>query len=536
MSAKSFLDSVVLMAMLGVSGGSPLLAGCASPTTSSPWAGGPMEGVGGANADASAPGSSPAGGRAGATSQTDGGTGGAEGGIASSAAHQDAGSANPDAGSIGADASPDTGGGPVNMGPINLPASCSAAASPYTVSATTLDQSVVPVQVPNYWGGTGTPEMRAMVAVDSMNKVYAGVIEQNGSSYSTVIAAEGSTAANMITLPDAILGGLAVTSDGFGALLYDPKTVDQRLWAQVKRLALDGTEKFSTDLFRSANLTDDMTRGNPARGRLGYLSGTDELVAYFGHMQMLQGNRHQGGYVAKLSASGTQTVLNGWFGSHNIDQRLTVDGTRVALLGLGDAYPVGFFFSFLESLNTNVIYTVAGNGQGDANGKIGGMFALSDVIVASFVTDRSISQTLSAGTWPNLDQTIASQIAQGAVNGTDVGLLLIPKTALSSGNLTPIWVNVAPSSGAQIGYLKSAQYGSSDLILLAWAELTGSQFAPTAAYYTMVVDRTGATCQPKQSLDPMYGLGYDDIVRRPDGAIVWANGQGGRAHIVTLSP
>jgi hypothetical protein len=240
--------------------------------------------------------------------------------------------------------------------------------------------------------------------------------------------------------------------------------------------------------------------------------------------------------VAKLSASGTQTVLNGWFGSHNVDQRLVTDGTRVAVLGLGDAYPVGYFFSFLENLNTNVVYTVAADGQGDANGQVGGMFALSDVIVASFVTDRSIAQNLSAGTWPNIDQSVASQITQGAITGTDVGFLLIPKTALPSGDLKPVWVNVAPSSGARVAYLKSVQYGSGDLILLAWAELTGSQYAPTSTYYTMVVDRTGAICQPRQALDSANGFAYDDMVRRADGAVVWANAQGGRAHILTLTP
>jgi len=246
--------------------------------------------------------------------------------------------------------------------------------------------------------------------------------------------------------------------------------------------------------------------------------------------------RHEGGYVAKLSASGTQTVLNGWFGSHNIDQRLVIDGTRAAVLGLGDAYPVGFFFSYLESLNTNVIYTVAGDGQGDANGQIGGVFALSDVIVASFVTDKSIAQNTGAGTWPNIDQTVASKIAQGGVDGTDVGLLLVPKTALPSGDLKPVWVNISPARGARVAYLKSVQYGSGDLILLAWAELTGNQYAPTSAYYTMVVDRTGATCQPRRALDAANGFAYDDMVRRPDGAIVWANGQGGRVHIVSLTP
>ena len=535
MCTKCLLERIILAGVVGGIAG-PLLGGCSSPTTTTQWGAEPDAGAGPAASSGGPTGSGkPA---TNATGASDGGTGGAASSGASSA-RSDAGAARTDAASGAAsDAGSNAGTDAASVGPVNpanLPASCSAAANAYTVSATTLDSSVVPVQVPNYWGGTGTPEMRAMVAVDSTNKVYGGFIVQNGSSYSTVIAAEGSTAGNMITLPSAVLGGLATTSDGLGALLYDASTVDQRLWAQVKRLAPDGTEKFSTDLFRSTDLMADMSRGNPARGRLGYLSGTDELIAYFGHMQMLQGVRHQGGYVAQLSASGTQTVLNGWFGSHNIDQRLVVDGTNVGVLGLGDAYPVGFFFSFLSALNTNVVYTVAGNGQGDANGQIGGMFALSDVIVASFVTDKSISQTLSAGTWPNLDQNIAMQIANGAINGTDVGLLLIPKGSTPA-SVTPVWVNVMPSSGAHIRYLKSVQYGSSDLILLAWEELTGNQFAPTSTFYTMVVDRTGATCQPKQQLDAANGFTYDDIVRRPDGAVVWANGQGGKAHIVTLIP
>ena len=67
-----------------------------------------------------------------------------------------------------------------STGPINLPATCTAAVSPYTLAATTLDPSVVPVQVANFWGGPGTPDMRAIVTVDSTNKVYAGFTVQNG--------------------------------------------------------------------------------------------------------------------------------------------------------------------------------------------------------------------------------------------------------------------------------------------------------------------------------------------------------------------
>ncbi|HLK38826.1 MAG TPA: hypothetical protein VKU41_18825 [Polyangiaceae bacterium] len=454
----------------------------------------------------------------------------------SSALDAGAGDAGAGGGTVGHDGGSGGGYAGAEGGGASGPASCSAAAGAYSIHATTLDANLVPVQVPNFWGGTGTPDMRAMVAVDASQSVYVGVNKQNGSSYDAVIAAEGSAPANMVTLSGAILGGLATTKDGLGALLYDPTTVDQRLWAQVKRLTPAGQVVFSTDLFRSANLTDDMTKGNPARGRLGYLGTTDELVAYFGHMQMLQGVRHQGGYLAKLSPSGTQTVLSGWFGSHNLDQRLVVDGSRASVLGLGDAYPVGFFFSFIDMPNTNVIYTVAADGEGDANGQVGGMFPLSDVLVASFVTDRSIAQNLSAGTWPNIDQSVAMKITQGAISGTDAGFLLIAKSGAPAGNLTPVWVKLSPASGATIAYVKSVQYGSGDLILFAWAEVTGSAFAPTVSYYKMVVDRTGAICQPKKMLDANDGLSYDDVVRRSDGSIVWANGQGGMVHVVTLTP
>jgi hypothetical protein len=44
-------------------------------------------------------------------------------------------------------------------------------------------------------------------------------------------------------------------------------------------------------------------------------------------------------------------------------------------------------------------------------------------------------------------------------------------------------------------------------------------------------------CQPKTPLDAMYAFGGgDDIVPRPDGAIVWGNTQGNRVQIVTLTP
>ena len=74
------------------------------------------------------------------------------------------GSHNPGSGS--ADASTDDDSTVVQDagGPINLPATCAAAVSAYTIASTDLDTSVVPVEVANFWGGTGTPDMREAVS------------------------------------------------------------------------------------------------------------------------------------------------------------------------------------------------------------------------------------------------------------------------------------------------------------------------------------------------------------------------------------
>ena len=93
------------------------------------------------------------------------------------------------------------------------------------------------------------------------------------------------------------------------------------------------------------------------------------------------------------------------------------------------------------------------------------------------------------------------------------------------------------TSGARLERLKSARYGTGDIILLAWAEVTGSSRNATFAYYTMVIDREGAVCQPKTALAAAHALpDGDDLVQRPDGTIVWANVQGSQAQIVTLTP
>ncbi len=417
------------------------------------------------------------------------------------------------------------------------PASCGEAARAYTVAATMLDASLVPDQPAQSWGGA-VP--RTPVAVDpESGLVHVGFTRAEGTSRSVVIAAENSAAADAITIADATIGGVAVTKDGVAALLFDPNTmVDARMWTAVARFSADGTQVFKTDLFRSPNLEDEGTKGAPSTGRLGYVPDSDTLVAYFGHTQRYDdGVRHQGGYLATLNAAGAQDVISPWFGSHNLDQRLLIDGSRIAVLGLGDAFPKGIFFSYTDNARTNVIYKLAADGVGSTNGQLGGMIDLGDQIVTPFITNKSISQDLDAGPWPDTDEAISTQIRDAAAAGTDLGLLAVPKSALPDGDLPPIWLDAAVASGARLGSLKSTQYGTAELILLAWAETTGDRRNSSSMHYTMVVDREGAVCQPKTQLQASYAFnGGDDLVRKPDGSIAWANVQGGRVQIVTLTP
>jgi hypothetical protein len=413
------------------------------------------------------------------------------------------------------------------------PATCSEAAAAYTISATPLDASLVPTSATSGFGNRTFA--RLPVAVDaSTNQAYVGLTTAAGA----VIAAVGGSA---ITVPGAVNAGIAVTNDGLGVLLFDPNaTVDDRTWAAVRRVRADGSEVFQTDLFRSPNLDDVDTKGAPSSSRLGYISGTNELVAYFAHTQRYDdGVRHQGGYLATLDAGGEQSLLSGWFGSHNLDQRLFVDAQGGAVLGLGDAYPEGIFFSFLGNRpSADVLYALASAGNGTTNGQLGGMVDLGDEIVVPFITNRSIPQDLDAGTWPDIDDAIAQQIRDAAATGTDMGLLRVPKTGMNPDDvLEALWLAPAPAAGARLESLKAVRYGEGGLVLLAWAESTGSNRQTTSQYFTMVVDRMGAVCQPKAPLDAQFAFtSGDDIVRRPDGSIVWATLQGSAVSLVTLTP
>lgn len=184
----------------------------------------------------------------------------------------------------------------------------------------------------------------------------------------------------------------------------------------------------------------------------------------------------------------------------------------------------------------HVIYSLAADGVGTTNGQLGGMVELGSEIALPFITNRSVAQDLDAGTWPDIDESISMQIREAAAAGTDIGLLLAPKGGTPSSEIDATWVEAEHTDGTTLTRLKSATYGPS-LVLIAWAEASGGNFNRTYEYFTMVVDRDGAVCQPRTALPAAQGFAAgDDLVNAPDGSIVWANVDGGRIQVHRLLP
>ena len=403
-------------------------------------------------------------------------------------------------------------GGSSGAGGVTGPTDCSSAVAPYEVSVTPVSGSPVPVIDGFHWGGEYT---NLPVAIGPDGVAYVGLSFDDGGTLHTGVVAE-TGGGTIVDVSGARIGAFTTTSDGFGLLLFEPVEVDQRRWASVGRYGTNGQELFNVDLFRSANLDDLETRGEPATGRIEYLTSDDELLAYFGHTNRFPddpGVRHEGGYVATVDSAGAIQVHGDWFGSHNLDQRIDVrTADDVLLLGLGDAYPEGVFADRLaDNVNPQVL-------NGILSAQLGDMVPLSDRRVITLIGGYSFWDV---------------SVDDGAPTAAQLGLMTLP-TDGGLGLLSINYLPTTPEAGGRMTYLKSAPYGPGDLILLAWKERE-AQGSP-ATFYTMVVDADGNVCQPKQTLDGQYEFLGDDFAVRPNGEIVWANAQGGQVNLVTLTP
>lgn len=378
------------------------------------------------------------------------------------------------------------------------------------------------------------------LAVDpSGERAYVGYNDESDPSTGIIAGSDGS----VIEIPDAVVGGVAVTSDGVAALIFDPNSsTDDRVWAAVQRFDQTGAEVFRTELFHSPNLDDEGTKGAPTTSRFAYLSESDTLVAYFAHTQRYDdGVRHQGGYFALVDGSGEQDLLNGWFGSHNLDQRLVSDGAEAYVIGLGDAYPEGIFFGSTASGNRvdpAVLQPLASAGNGATNGQLGGLVELGTELLIPFITNLSVPADIDAGTWPDIDEAVAEQIRDAAANGTDMGVMVVSKSALPNDDavVDVTWLDVALTEGSSLTRLKAAPFGA-DKVALLWAERIGSNRNASNEFFTMVLAHDLSVVTPKASLGAAYSVsGGDDIIGSSNGSVLWASAQDDGIHLVTMNP
>jgi hypothetical protein len=109
-------------------------------------------------------------------------------------------------------------------------------------------------------------------------------------------------------------------------------------------ITANGTKIFDQMVFGDRPPTDDGSKGEPGAagtGRVIYNEATGTVGYYLAHQQRWpDGIRHQGGYIGSLQPNGTNiTTADGWFFSHNFDQRLISSGSSFYALAHGDSYP-----------------------------------------------------------------------------------------------------------------------------------------------------------------------------------------------------
>ncbi len=286
-----------------------------------------------------------------------------------------------------------------------------------------------------------------------------------------MIAKSGAPAGEAVEIEDAMIGGLAVTASGLAALTFDAN--DEPLWAAVTRVGFDGESPTTTDLFRSPNLEEEKApRANRARAASGYL-GFERFARRLlrAHRDVLTGrqSRPPSGRLPRVSERErrNETVHSEWFGSHNLDQRLLVDGDRAALLGLGDARTWGIFFSYHDEPETDVAQQLAANGVRRHQRTARRARRSRRAAPRAFITDRALSPDFDPGEWPNGDEAKIEEVREAANHGKDLGFFLVDKEGgVPEGGIEPIWIESGRSGDASLENLKAAPYGSGGLVLL----------------------------------------------------------------------
>lgn len=273
-------------------------------------------------------------------------------------------------------------------------------------------------------------------------------------------------------------------------------------------ITADGTKIFDQMVFGDKPPTEVGSKGEPGTagtGRVIYNEATGTVGYYLAHQQRWpDGVRHQGGYIGSLQPNGMNlTRADGWFFSHNFDQRLISSGSSFYALAHGDAYPRALGVSRWNiaagvlSKQFDVQYHKIPGTSGDNR---------TDCLTGGLVELNGGKHVAIAFATSN------ERKAQ------DVGITLIDANGAV---MTSKWLTTYPE-GTKATFPRIARYDQH--VLVAWEECTGS----TARMRMMLmspdlnqvfVDKTYADLE----LPTTY-----DLVNLTDGSIAWVITKNGK--------
>lgn len=399
-----------------------------------------------------------------------------------------------------------------------IPGPSPAAAADITVSATTFAANGTLANQPSHTSVSNYGIKPAILLAPNEDNSYDVGMHLSGSSRIQIMRFDKSGALLGRLLPDSLAGakalvGMARLEDGGFAVGYAKDSPHSgaayEFW--VTRVDALGAKLWSTMVFGAMdkNLVD--AKGEPgtfSSGRLVYNKATKKICTYVGHTMKWDDNvRHQGGHVTFLNLDGAAIVANGWYFSHNFDQRMLVIGSAYYTLAHGDAYPRSLGFAKWSD----------GGASAHTKGKLD--FDKQFLKIPGAVGDNKTSTQLGNFV-PFADGTfgVVFTTANGR-NNFDVGYRQL---SAAGDTLSLTWLTTHPAGTLAI-FPRLVKYGANALVL--WEQATGNT---QNGIHSAVVAPNGAVVTPAAPLsDKALRLSpYHEPVNLPEGAILWANQKG----------
>jgi hypothetical protein len=259
-----------------------------------------------------------------------------------------------------------------------------------------------------------------------------------------------------------------------------------------------GKQLFDTLIFGEKSSEELNSKGYPGQAgsaRIIYNESAGNFGVYVSHTMKWPDNvRHQAGFFSLLTPAGKNSTVNGWYVSHNFDQRLVVNQGDYYMLAHGDAYPRALVFSKWsgsgkKAFELNYHQIPGTHGDNETHCQTGGLV----------VTDKKGSVVVFA--------------SANERKSHDVCVVQIDATGKEGRSK---WLTEYPA-GTKGSFPRIASFGKK-LLLVAWEEFSSEG---SVMQYT-ILDESLEVVQ-KQSSDPSAHVSSCyDLVNLSNGSVVWA--------------